>query len=99
MDLPLIIVARPGLGTINHTLLTIEAARKRGLRIAGIIINCYVADTADLAEHTNPDTIPRVAGTKVLALVPRDLQTNTAQGIIGPDVLFALQQIDYSSLL
>lgn len=99
MDLPLIIVARPNLGTINHTLLTVEAARRRGLYIAGVIINCYVADTADLAEHTNPAAIERACGTKVLSLVPRDLQTNIEQGIIGPDVLFALDQIDYNFLL
>ena len=38
-DYPLIIVARCGLGTINHTLLTIEAAQRRGLRVAGIVLN------------------------------------------------------------
>lgn len=99
IDLPLLIVSRPGLGTINHTLLTIEAARRRGLRIAGVIINCFVADTASLAEETNPAAIERASGVKVIALVPRDLQTNIEQGIIGPDVLFALEQIDYQALL
>ena len=38
-QLPLIVVARLGLGTINHTLLTVEVARNRGLRVAGIIFN------------------------------------------------------------
>ena len=37
--LPLIVVARAGLGTLNHTLLTIEAARRRGILIGGIILN------------------------------------------------------------
>ena len=99
IDLPLIIVARPGLGTINHTLLTIEAARSRGLAVAGVIINSYVADTAGVAEQTNPAAIERASGVKVLALVPRDLQTNIDRGIIGADVLFALEQIDYEGLL
>jgi dethiobiotin synthetase len=36
---PLVVVARPGLGTINHTLLTVEAARHRGLRVAGVVLN------------------------------------------------------------
>ena len=36
---PLLIVARLGLGTINHTLLTIEVARTRGLRVAGVLMN------------------------------------------------------------
>ena len=99
MDLPLVIVAKPGLGTINHTLLTIEAARARGLRVAGIIINSYVADTASVAEETNPAAIERVSGVKVLAIVPRDLDTNVDSGVIGEGVLFALEQIDYDAIL
>lgn len=39
LDLPVIIVARSGLGTINHTLLTLEALRHRGLKIFGVIMN------------------------------------------------------------
>ena len=99
MDLPLLIVAKPGLGTINHTLLTIEAARARGLRVAGIVINSYVADTATVAEETNPAAIERASGVKVLTIVPRDLDTNMSRGTIGPGVLFALEQIDYEAIL
>ncbi len=36
---PILIVARCGLGTINHSLLTVEAARRRGLKVAGIVLN------------------------------------------------------------
>lgn len=36
---PIVIVARAGLGTINHTLLTIESARSRGVRIAAVVLN------------------------------------------------------------
>ena len=36
---PLLVVARAGLGTINHTLLTVEAARHRGLQVAGVVLN------------------------------------------------------------
>ena len=36
---PLIVVARCGLGTINHSLLTVEAARRRGLQVIGIVLN------------------------------------------------------------
>jgi dethiobiotin synthetase len=39
LQFPLVIVARLGLGTINHTLLTVEVARRRGLRIAGLVLN------------------------------------------------------------
>lgn len=48
---PLIIVARCGLGTINHTLLTIEAARSRQLAIAGVVLNqSHPDDNWSLAE-------------------------------------------------
>lgn len=39
LELPLLIVARVGLGTINHTLLTVEVAERRGLKVAGIVLN------------------------------------------------------------
>ena len=39
LGLPVIVVARSSLGTINHTLLTLEALRSRGLRVAGVILN------------------------------------------------------------
>ena len=38
LGLALVIVARPGLGTINHTLLTVEAARAAGLEVAGVVL-------------------------------------------------------------
>ena len=39
LSLPLVVVARAGLGTVNHTLLTVEAARRRGLQVAGVVLN------------------------------------------------------------
>ena len=42
--LPLVIVARPGLGTVNHTLLTLHAARTAGLNVAGVVINDYLLE-------------------------------------------------------
>jgi len=51
---PLIIVARLGLGTINHTLLTAEAAQHRGLAIAGIILNEGDLPVAEAQAKTNP---------------------------------------------
>ena len=44
MSLPLVIVAKAGLGTINHTLLTLYAARAAGLEVAGVVINRYRVD-------------------------------------------------------
>lgn len=70
MDLPLIIVARPALGTINHTVLTVEYARLKGLRIAGIVISGYPA-TPTLAERSAPAEIERLTGVPILGLLPQ----------------------------
>ncbi|OGC16158.1 dethiobiotin synthase [candidate division WOR-1 bacterium RIFOXYC2_FULL_37_10] len=53
MGISALIVARPGLGTINHTLLTIEALKARKIKIAGIVINKYTGKT--LSEKTNAE--------------------------------------------
>ena len=70
LGLPLLIVARPGLGTINHTLLTIEAARSRGLDIAGIVINYAMKTRNGLPEKTSPEVIEKLGGVPVLGIVP-----------------------------
>ena len=70
MGLPLIIVARPGLGTVNHTLLTIEKARAMGIEVIGIIINGVLQGEKTLAEQTNRDLIERFTDVPVLGEVP-----------------------------
>jgi dethiobiotin synthetase len=97
--LPLVIVARPNLGTINHTALTVEAARARGLTIAGIIINRYDRDTEDVAQLTNPDEIQRVTGAAVLGLVPEDRATDPGCAVIGEDTLAAIRQMAWGKWL
>jgi dethiobiotin synthetase len=70
LRLPLLIVARQALGTINHTLLTIEAARSRGLTIAGVVLNEVVPVAGDASVETNADEIETRGGVPVLASVP-----------------------------
>ena len=53
LDYPLLVVAHRGLGTLNHTLMTLEIARARGLRVAGVILNGARPTTDPLAETTN----------------------------------------------
>jgi dethiobiotin synthetase len=59
LDFPLVIVARRGLGTLNHTLLTVEAARRRGARVAGIVFNEVWPAPEGLAEQTNAAELAR----------------------------------------
>lgn len=97
--LPLVIVARPNLGTINHTALTVEAARARRLPIAGIIINRYDPDTADVAQLTAPDEIQRACDVPVLGLVPDDKATDFSNAVVGEDVLAAVRQLPLKRIL
>ncbi len=62
--LPVLIAARPGLGTINHTLLTLEAARAVGLQIAGVVLTPWPDDPTTL-ERSNQQTIEQLGGVPV----------------------------------
>jgi len=61
--LPVLIVARAGLGTINHTLLTYEAIVRDGLRVAGIVLSLRPGEDADFA-RTNAEMIASACGVK-----------------------------------
>lgn len=66
---PLLIVARLGLGTINHTLLTVRQAQAMGLKVAGIILNDTTGHRG-VAERTNIKVIPELTGVPLLGVVP-----------------------------
>ena len=68
--LPLLIVARPNLGTINHCLLTVEFARGRGLELAGIVFCRTGPETDDPSVRTNPEMVGELTGVPVLGTVP-----------------------------
>jgi dethiobiotin synthetase len=70
LHLPLLVVARSGLGTINHTALTVMAARQDGVPVAGVVLNQY-PDQPSLAEETNPRVIEAITEVPVLGRVPR----------------------------
>ena len=68
LDYPLLIVAHRGLGTLNHTLLTVEAARSRGLRVAGVVLNAVRPPENPLAEESNAGELAdRLSSTAILA--------------------------------
>jgi len=72
LSLPTVIVARANLGTINHTLLTIETLRRAAIPIAGVVINRYPADSPPTAEETNPRYIEKYGKVPILAIVPNE---------------------------
>jgi dethiobiotin synthetase len=67
LALPLIVAARPGLGTINHTLLTVEAAAAAGLRVAGIVMTPWPEDPDEML-RSNRETIARLTQIPVAGL-------------------------------
>ena len=69
MKLPIVIVSRPGIGTINHTLMTIDCARRYGLRIEGVIFNYIKKLKKDKAIETNPSILKEIGKVKILGTV------------------------------
>jgi len=64
---PLVVVARPGLGTINHTLLTLECARAGGLDVAAVVLNPWPPSPSEI-EQSNRETIAALADIPVRTL-------------------------------
>jgi dethiobiotin synthetase len=69
---PLVVAASPGLGTINHTLLTIESARAAGLEVAAVVLTPWPGEPSAI-ELSNRETIAALGEVEVLTLPPLDL--------------------------
>jgi dethiobiotin synthetase len=69
---PLVVAAPPGLGTINHSLLTIEVARSAGLAVAAIVLTPWPAEPTAI-ERSNLETVAALAEVDVLTLPPLEL--------------------------
>lgn len=96
LKIPAVIVARPALGTINHTLLTAAALREAGVKVAGVVINRYRAETPTVAEETNLRAIERWGKVPVLAIVP-DCPTPITTDLPA-DVVAAIEPVDWARL-
>lgn len=97
--LPIVIVADAGLGTINHTLLTIDAVRNRGLPLAGVVINGYNEPDSDYAQMTNPGVIAELGKVRILCVVPFDETADVADCRCGEYLTNALSQVDWEALM
>ncbi|MEW6607654.1 MAG: dethiobiotin synthase, partial [bacterium] len=83
LDLPILIVAKPSLGTINHTLLTIKQAQLQGIRIFGVVINMFKENEATIVEKTNPQIIQTLSKVPILAIIPYNPEINLEKGNPG----------------
>lgn len=70
LEMPVLVVGLAGLGTINHSLLTLEALRARGLEVAGLVLNDAVGTTSPQAAASNCDEIRRASGVEILGVLP-----------------------------
>lgn len=77
--LPVLVVARAGVGTVNHTMLTIEYARRRGLHVLGVVVNGASAEPT-IAERSNPEIIAQMAGVPLLGVLPQRSDVDVAAG-------------------
>jgi dethiobiotin synthetase len=93
MGAPAVIVARSKLGTINHTLLSIDALRARGVAIAGVVLNGYPTDDVPVAEETAAAEIERHGRVVVLAIAPHE--AFVAPHLPG-GVLSAIARVDWA---
>lgn len=66
-----VVVTRAGLGTLNHTGLTVEALRARGLPVEGLVIGSWPVKP-DLAERCNLEDLPATSGAPILGTIPAD---------------------------
>ena len=67
LGLPLLIAAGPGLGTINHTLLTLDAARAAGLDVCAVVLTPWPEQPSKL-EQSNRATIAQLGDVEVVCL-------------------------------
>jgi dethiobiotin synthetase len=89
LGLPLVVAARTGLGTINHTLLTLDAARAAGLKVAGVVMTPWPEDPEPI-ERSNRDTVERLGGVPVAGLPPTSPDTLASAGAGLRKLLLAL---------
>jgi dethiobiotin synthetase len=86
LGLPVVIAARPGLGTISHTLLTLEAARAAGLRVSAVVLTPWPRRPSAL-ERSNRETIAHLGEVDVHTLGsvrPRDIAALARMGVELP---------------
>ena len=93
-QLPVLIVADVGLGTINHTLLTVSFARLFGIRINGIILNLLQLENEGIAEKTNPIEIEKLTQVPVLGVVPYDKRLDSQSPDIDYMIEFFKEHVD-----
>jgi dethiobiotin synthetase len=81
-DLDAIIVARAGLGTLNHIAMTVAMLRSRAVTVKGVVLNGARRPATDLAEATNPDVLARMLPGLRIITVPQHGGSDVIDAIV-----------------
>ena len=99
LKLPVLIVARSGLGTLNHTLLTLEAFRHRNIQCVGVLLNSQGGEDSSIVRD-NQRTIAEIGQVEVFGVLPRVKSPLDAISSIAPmadRVLNVLKDLEYTT--
>ena len=105
LGLPVVIVCRANLGTLNHTAMTAALLKQRkGVKVAGLVINGYDADVAaaeDPSIESNRRWLAKMTGLPVLAVLPRvsEAMAKVEAGVLDEAVVEAAQTVDWAGLM
>lgn len=94
---PAVIVCRAGLGTLNHTALTVEAIKARKVRIAGLVVNGFDHESEDESMQDNLRWLTMQTGVRVLAAIPWGERAWDVTSI-HPDIRAAVDVSDFGAL-
>ncbi|MEM7577001.1 MAG: dethiobiotin synthase [Planctomycetota bacterium] len=100
---PTLVVCRAELGTLNHTVLTVEALEREGCRVVGLVMNHTVADLREADDPTiatNAQWLERMTGVKVLCRIPhgRASAMQLEHGRMDPAVQHAISACHWGDL-
>ncbi|MBU4177759.1 MAG: dethiobiotin synthase [Proteobacteria bacterium] len=94
LKVPTLVVAKSGLGTINHTLLTLEALRQRGIPVLGVVFSDGASDEDDLLAEDNMRTIAEIGQVRVFGRLrrsPDPVEARAAFVPVGRAIALALE--------
>ncbi len=90
-----VLVSRAGLGAINHSLLSLEALKSRGIRARGVIFNRLTGGPLSVPEQTNPGIVAKMGGVPSLGVFPH-MKLDCRSGCLGKAFL---KHIDFKKIL
>lgn len=95
---PVLVVARAGLGTLNHTLLTVQAIERSGLPVIGIILNGRAHDAPNVVEDENPRLLQEHTRVPVLGCLPMLEQVSVERAVVQGLAEAVVEHIDLAPI-